>query len=292
MQGAVTFVNCLQLGMKLLLQVVWSGLESVDYYQRMFCCYLLLQLAKKDWHGTVCDCFAELIIDMMTLCLNGKYLKTDHLTSCAFSALMLLVWRQEGHPACKKLEWWDVGVVVWDEMQTLHIAQQMPLPLTISCSSKSRFQPAWFYLSGTCWPGWSRTYSRRAVKRLCVCVCVRSSHLSRLSLRQHFVVYLRQLIYLFYCGSEGICDLVATLVPYRMFDYCCWCYCMMWLLIKSNGLFCIPLVRWHCWLGSRKGTQPVKNWVVKCWHGYVSGSRCRFAYGPADATSTHCLLLQ
>jgi len=25
---------------------------------------------------------------------------------------------------------------------------------------------------------------------------------------------------------------------------------------------------------------------------YVSGSRCRFAYGPADATITHYLLLQ
>jgi len=29
-----------------------------------------------------------------------------------------------------------------------------------------------------------------------------------------------------------------------------------------------------------------------CWHGYLSGVRCRFAYGPADATATHCLLLQ
>jgi len=36
----------------------------------------------------------------------------------AFSALMLLVGRQEGHPACKKTEWWDVGVVVWDKVQT------------------------------------------------------------------------------------------------------------------------------------------------------------------------------
>ena len=36
----------------------------------------------------------------------------------AFSALMLLVGRQEGHPACKKTEWWDVGVVLWDEVQT------------------------------------------------------------------------------------------------------------------------------------------------------------------------------
>ena len=31
---------------------------------------------------------------------------------CAFSALTLLVGRQEGHPACKKLEWWGAGTVV------------------------------------------------------------------------------------------------------------------------------------------------------------------------------------
>jgi len=30
---------------------------------------------------------------------------------CAFSALMLLVGRQEGHPDCKKLEWWGAGMV-------------------------------------------------------------------------------------------------------------------------------------------------------------------------------------
>ena len=38
--------------------------------------------------------------------------------NCAFSALTLLVGRQEGHPACKKL------------------AQLMPLPLIVSCFSK------------------------------------------------------------------------------------------------------------------------------------------------------------
>jgi len=31
---------------------------------------------------------------------------------------------------------------------------------------------------------------------------------------------------------------------------------------------------------------------VLCWRGYLSGARCRLAYGPADATATHCLLLQ
>ena len=47
-----------------------------------------------------------------------------------------------------------------------------------------------------------------------------------------------------------------------------------------------------CWLGGRKGIRPVQNWVVECWHGYLSGVRCRFAYGPADPIATHCLLLQ
>ena len=49
---------------------------------------------------------------------------------------------------------------------------------------------------------------------------------------------------------------------------------------------------WCCWLGVKKGIRPVKNWVVVCWHGCLYGVRCRFAYGPADATATHCLLLQ
>jgi len=30
----------------------------------------------------------------------------------AFSALTLLVGRQEGHPACKKTEWWGAVVVI------------------------------------------------------------------------------------------------------------------------------------------------------------------------------------
>jgi len=49
----------------------------------------------------------------------------------------------------------------------------------------------------------------------------------------------------------------------------------------------LPSVLWCCWLGGRKGIQPVKNWVVGCWYGCLSGVRWRFAYGPADATATH-----
>jgi len=53
------------------------------------------------------------------------------LSSLAFSALTLLVGRQEGHPACKKTEWWGAGVAICLERGAdLHTAQLMPLPLT------------------------------------------------------------------------------------------------------------------------------------------------------------------
>ena len=42
----------------------------------------------------------------------------------------------------------------------------------------------------------------------------------------------------------------------------------------------------------QEGHPACKNWVLGCWCGYLSGTRCRLAYGPADATATHCLLLQ
>ena len=66
-------------------------------------------------------------------------------------------------------------------------------------------------------------------------------------------------------------------------------------LVYNNFVTCVyafsfsdltPLVGWQ------EGHPACKNWVVGCWHGYLSGTRCRLAHGPADATATHCLLLQ
>jgi len=58
-------------------------------------------------------------------------------SSGAFSALTLLVGRQEGHPACKKTDWWGAGVVVCLKQDAdLHMAQLLPLPLTVFCFSK------------------------------------------------------------------------------------------------------------------------------------------------------------
>ena len=58
----------------------------------------------------------------------------------AFSALTLLVGQQEGHPACKKTDWCVVAGVVncLERGAYLHMAQLMPLPLTISCFSKNQ----------------------------------------------------------------------------------------------------------------------------------------------------------
>ena len=84
-----------------------------------------------------------------------------------FSALTLLVGRQEGHPACKKTEWWVASVVIRLERDAdLHMAQLMPLPLTVSCYSKMQIG---FTLLVPAHPG---SPGKRAVKRVCVPVAV------------------------------------------------------------------------------------------------------------------------
>jgi len=70
-----------------------------------------------------------------------------------------------------------------------------------------------------------------------------------------------------------------------------WLYCFCWMVIFWNcGSMYVPSVLWRCRLGGRKGIRPVENWVVGCWCRYLSGAWCTLAYGPADATATHCLL--
>jgi len=90
-----------------------------------------------------------------------------HCPKSAFSALTLLVGRQEGHPACKNLEWWGAGMVICLERGAdLHMAQLMPLPLSISRFSKIQIG---FTFLVPAHPGSPR---QRAVKWMCVCVCV------------------------------------------------------------------------------------------------------------------------
>ena len=84
----------------------------------------------------------------------------------AFSALTLLVGWQEGIRPVKNLEWWVAGVVIClKQGADLHMSQLMPLPLTDSCFSKIQIGCTFLVPAHPGSPG------KRAIKRVCVCVC-------------------------------------------------------------------------------------------------------------------------
>jgi len=62
----------------------------------------------------------------------------------AFSALTQLVERQEGHPACKRTEWWAAGVVICLELDALCRLGYGPADATATHCLLLQF-----YLSGT-----------------------------------------------------------------------------------------------------------------------------------------------
>jgi len=65
-----------------------------------------------------------------------------------------------------KPEWWGAGMVICLELGAdLHMAQLMPLPLTVSCFSKIQIGIAFLVPAHPGSPG------KRAVKWVCVCVC-------------------------------------------------------------------------------------------------------------------------
>ena len=101
--------------------------------------------------GGGCDRISNCILD--TDCVN------------AFSALTLLVGRQEGHPACKKLGGWVLEwLSVWSE-----VVQRMPLPLIVSCFNK--IQIGFTFLE----PAHPGSPGQRAIKWMCVYIDVQMS---------------------------------------------------------------------------------------------------------------------
>jgi len=76
--------------------------------------------------------------------------------------LTLLVGRQEGHPACKKLSGGVLALLSVERGADLHMAQLMPLLLTVSCFSK--IQIGFTFLV----PAHPGSPGKRAVKRVCV----------------------------------------------------------------------------------------------------------------------------
>ena len=89
----------------------------------------------------------------------------------AFSALMLLVGRQEGHPACKKygvMRGWH-GCLSGARCKWFAYGSA---DATATPSSLASPNPEWFILLLPAYPGCS---GKKAIKRLCVCV-IRRGH--------------------------------------------------------------------------------------------------------------------
>jgi len=114
-------------------------------------------------------------VDLVTVCCF-EFLSTLFTCSliCCFGfiimpSVLLRCWlggRKDIRPV--KTEWWDAGEVIYlGEGADLHMAELMPLPLTVSCCSKSRLVlPFWCQLTRVV-----PDKIKEGRKMLCVCVC-------------------------------------------------------------------------------------------------------------------------
>ena len=141
--------------------VLWPLYRSTCVRQ-----HLLLRTGGFCWCKVLLPAFPCWLL--MTVCIRIREKTLEFSSSvlsslCAFSALTLLVGRQEGHPACKTLEWWGAGVVIpLERGADLHMAQLMPLPLTVSCFSKIQIGFTFLVPAHLGSPG------QRTIKRVCV----------------------------------------------------------------------------------------------------------------------------
>jgi len=97
-----------------------------------------------------------------------------------------------------------------------------------------------------------------------------------------------QLFCMCYASSVvSYCKLVCIIVAAKM-EICIVCVSGYYLpvLFVVNAFSALTLL-----VGWQEGHPACKNRVVGCWHGYLSGARCRLAYGPGDVTTTHTLSL-
>ena len=106
-----------------------------------------------------------------------------------------------------------------------------------------------------------------------------------------------------HCGSELITFMVTVPVSVShcwklwglLKDRCAWRPAVYMARKKKNFNFSIndgDFSALTLLVGRQEGHLACENGVVGCWRGCLSGARCRLASGPADATATHCLLLQ
>ena len=93
--------------------------------------------------------------------------------------------QQKGHPACKKLSgskgWAGSMVIRLERDADLHMAQLMPLPLTVSCFSKINIGFTFLVLDHPGSPGKGQLNAR-----VCVCIIYFNSKINRKGIRVVF----------------------------------------------------------------------------------------------------------
>ena len=79
-------------------------------------------------------------------------------------------------------------------------------------------------------------------------------------------------------GAGGHVNLRVAVSVIKSFEFLIFLYCLFILSAFSALTLLVGLQEQH---------PACKNWVMRCWCGYLSGVRCiSFAYGPADATAS------
>jgi len=117
-----------------------------------------------------------------------------------------------------KTEWWGAGMVICLEWGAdLHMAQLMPLPLIVPCFSKIQIDFTFLVPAHPGSPG------KRAVKRVCVCVCVESD-LQLMSPNFFYLITLALASVLWHWPQSHYFGLKLALD--KTFLYQCWGFCL------------------------------------------------------------------
>ena len=153
-------------------------------------------------------------------------------------------------------------------------------------------------LSGTTWVSWCQKgktsldfteardskWQRHQLGHMQVCTLLQIDNHAMLVWRQEGHPACKKL------SGEVLAWLVICLESGADLHMPSWCHCHSLSLAPVKSRLVLPI--WYRLTRVVPDKGPLNGCVVGCWRGYLSGSRCRLAYGPADATATHCLLLQ
>ena len=124
------------------------------------------------WHRLIC---IEVIVCNISTVFRHTVIYHNRLQ--CFDAVGWVAGRVSG---LQKTERWGAGVVIClERVADLHMDQLMPLPLIVSCFSK--IQIGFTFLL----PAYPGSPGQRAVKRVCVCVCVSCNKLPFVRLHCH-----------------------------------------------------------------------------------------------------------